>query len=156
MDENYDDIEVNTDSDDVSNTDTDSGVTNEEILDRLNELIGDNEDENDTERDSLSDNEIDSEILDEDSSSLVDYSEALNSIYSRLDVLADTTRMENETLSQLAEDYSTYVEYQTQSILDKPINDYTVGESLGLVIVTVVVLKTLMEMLERLWLKWHF
>lgn len=115
---------------------------------------GDNENENDTTGDNLSDNE-DSSETDTENVEAIDYTEALNSIYSKLDVIADTTRMQNETMTQLSDSYSEYVEYQQQSILDKPINDYTVGESLGLVIVSTVLLKTLIEMLERIWLKWR-
>lgn len=121
-----------------------------------NENTGDNENENDTEGDSLSGDENTEENNTEDPTSVeqTDYTEALNSIYSKLDVIAENTRMENQTVSDTYDTVTEYIEYQKQSILDKPINDYTVGESLGLVLVSVILIKLLIEMLERIWMKW--
>ena len=117
---------------------------------------GDNENENDTEGDSLSGDENIEENNTQDPASVeqIDYTETLNSIYSKLDVIAENVRMENQTVSNTYDTVTEYLEYQKQSILDKPINDYTVGESLGLVLVSVILIKLLTEMLERIWMKW--
>lgn len=144
--DNENDSDINTESDPQDGSDS---VTNEDILQAINELKGDTEDENgedDIEGDSLLDIQNPTESSDEDAE-VVDYTEVLNSIYSKLDSMSDNTHMTYETLSD-------YVEYQSQGILDKPLNDYTVGESIGLVIVTVCIGRLFFEIFERIWMKW--
>lgn len=99
----------------ASSEESESGFSREEVVDALREIINENN-ENDLEGDNLlTDNDVTPDPV--PTSVVVDYTEQLDAIL---------TQLENDALAR-----QEYEEYESQTIFDKPLNEFTVSESIG-------------------------
>lgn len=107
--------EASSEEDAASSEEEDDGVTREEVIDALREIINENN-ENDLEGDNI----LTGENTSEDplpTGEVIDYTEQLEAIL---------TQLENDALARQERE-----EYESQTIFDKPLNEFTVSESIG-------------------------
>ena len=82
------------------------------------------------------------ESTEEESTELIDYSDILDSIYSEITLLNDN--------------FSSYVEEQNLTLFDKPLMAYTVPESLMCIMVSCVIIKFFLKLIDNFTPKiWH-
>lgn len=124
--------EVNEDIEETSNSGSaeleDSSIERDELVDTLRELITEEVEEN-TSEEAFTEEESTEEVIE------VDYTELLTSISEQID-----------TQNTLLE---TYIEDSHISIIDKPLSDYTVGESLLCFVVITILIKGLLKLIDK-------
>ena len=132
--EDYSDFVEESDPDSLSESGSDS-MSNEELIEELRDLLS-------TEEESTEEESTEEESTEEESTELIDYSDILDSIYSEITLLNDN--------------FSSYVEEQNLTLFDKPLMAYTVPESLMCIMVSCVIIKFFLKLIDNFTPKiWH-
>lgn len=127
--EDYSDYNEDLESGSGSPSDPETdGLSNEELLDSIRELVGQTEEESTEE-------ELTEEESTEEDLSEVDYTENLTDILT--------------SINSLSESFETYVESTNIPISQKPISEYTVPEALMCIMVSTVIIKLFLNLIDK-------